>query len=243
MRILVLMVLATALLGGSCGGGQTPGPPLVASDELRARIVAAVAPEGEIFHAEMRVVSPGESSEAETVEVWIDGANNRARSESPDRFEGRPMASVFVDGRSWSYDPWADRVDTYEIPAEELVKMPVQSPAVFTLDYVRELLTAEQWRVREEKPGGGRRFFVEAGRVLRVADEDHAEGTLLITSVELDTKTLLPVRATYSGIGPPDSEERWSQTVEFQRTEYVSPDQVSPDLFSPESLYELVGSQ
>jgi outer membrane lipoprotein-sorting protein len=241
LGVLLLLIALVTGLGAACGGGEPPEPPPVASDELRAQIVEAVSPEGKSFHAEMNVVSPGESAEAETVEVWIDEANNRARSESPDRFQGKPIVTVSVGAQSWSYDPWADRVDTQEIPAAEPAKMAVQSPAVLALDYVRELATADQWRIVDEE-SEGRLLVFETKRTLKEADEDHAAGTVLITRVELDTKTLLPVRHTSSGIKP-DGKEWLGAIAEFPRTEYFSPDEVTPDLFSPESVYALVGPQ
>ncbi len=237
LGVMVLTMAVVAGLGGGCGESE-PEEPLVASDELRAQIVEAVSPVGMIFHAKMKFVSADESSPTEVVEVWIDGANKRARREN--RVHGEPIVEVFADARSWSYDPQDNRVDTHQWASpEQLAEMPVQSPGVFALPYVRELLTGDEWRILDEKSEGGRHFLVETKRVQRTADEDHAAGTVFMMTVELDKKTLLPVRERHRVIQP-DGEERGIGTVEFQRTEYLSPDEVPPDLFSPESLNELV---
>lgn len=236
--VIALMLVLAAALGGSCGGGE-PEPPPVASEALRAQIVQAVAPQGTIFHAKMQFVSAAQSSRAELAEVWIDGAQNRARRhQSVASQGGKPMVELYIEGRGWIYDPWPNVVDTTEAPPE-MQSMAVQSPAVFVLPYAYELAMADEWRILDETPKGGRHFLVETRRVLETSGEAQTAGTVLRTIVELDRDTLLPVRENGSLIQP-DGQEQSAVTVEFDLTEFLSPDSVPQDLFSPQSVYGLV---
>lgn len=234
-----VVVLAMALLVGlgvGCAGGE-PEEPLVASDELRVRIVEAVRPPGRILHIKGRV---GESDwideNPHTFEIWLDGDGDRFRTENRREWLGGSAVLVVV-GAGWqitSYESDTNHVDKRSYPADYQARL--RDPAALAVGYLWALTTADEWQILEEKTEGGRTIVVIEAR--GVEGRDVGPGTVPVTVVELDKDRLWPVRQSDRNILP-EGEIGEGALYLFDVVELLSPKDVPDDLFSPEAVESL----
>ena len=234
-----VVVLAMALLVGlgvGCAGGE-PEEPLVASDELRVRIVEAVRPPGGILHIKGRV---GESDwideNPHTFEIWLDGDGDRFRRETRREWLGGSAMQVAV-GVGWEitgYSSDANLVSEQSIPTEYQARL--RDPSAFAVGYLWALTTADEWQILEEKTEGGRTIVVIEAR--GVEGRDVGPGTVPVTVVELDKDRLWPVRQSDHNILAEGEIEEGALYL-FDVVELLSPKDVPDDLFSPEAVESL----
>ena len=219
----------------SCGEGEGDGD-LLDVDQVVADALRAVSPAGKVGH----LVS---SYESQVQESWIDADNGRFRSESRSG-EGEAGWFTVTVGEDWRTATYQSDEESFPVhitavDRSEAAARGVDNLAYYGSAYLSFLAWADERRVVGEDTVDGQEVVVVETK--RAMDGDWQAGTVLVTTVELDKGSLLPV-GSRSKIVEPDGKETVEHSIGSQfEWEPVSPDDLSADFFSPDALFALYG--
>lgn len=209
--------------------------------DLVSRAIAAVTPPGSILHMEGKEWPP-EGDNPRSLDMWLDGDEDRFRLEKRREWPGGSAVRVWV-GVGWemtSYDSDANNVSRQSFPAEYQARL--QEPAAFALGYLWSLVMADEWRFLDEKSEGGRTILVIEARTVVMEEDprllDADPGTVFVTVIELDKDTLWPVWVRAHKILP-EGEVQQGVAYQIDVVELLSPKDVPDELFSPEAVESL----
>ncbi len=226
------MALATGLVAVACQA-EEEAPDAQAIVEAA---VAAVTRPGVVFHA---VNSYGG-------ETWIDGERQLFRMQSGE--EGTDTFSVRV-GEGWKETflvpaPIGGSVETRDVEADLPLEVRRLGPVPMWLEPLRTLVGAEDVRVAAEMERQGRQLIVLEATA-PISSDDIPEGSTLVTRVELEWESYLPVAYEQQLIVPEEERREYEgeeivERTEYVLTEFIPREDLPEGWFSPEVVQQAV---
>lgn len=237
---LVLTVEAVSCGDDSPGGSDAASVPAqtdtvsnVDEAELLEVAIAALTPEGAVFHTVSRDYDVGQREDATTSEIWIAGDPERYRIEEK-RESGFPTISI---GESWEYTSLEDEDSLVESAIREDERGRYGSPIATVMRHLWWWRSAAE-HGSVEQVEGGEKIVVEVtiDGAIGEADPEVLAGVRL--RIEMEGDSLWPIRVETDALLVAGGSVTVS-TTEFEGTELIPDDKVPADLFDRDVLRDL----